>query len=205
MVREIRIYVEGGGDRSDTKAAIREGFSHFLQPLRQLARDRGLGWSITACGSRNAAFGSFQTARDTHPDAFLVLLVDSEAPVVHGPWEHLRVRDGWDSREVPDEHCHLMAQAVEAWLIADPEALAGYYGQGFQRNALSRRQDVEAIPKQELAQSLDRATQHTQKGRYHKIRHCSDLLGRLNQERVRSRARHCDLLFTSLENRIKGG
>jgi Domain of unknown function (DUF4276) len=204
MVREIRIYVEGGGDRSDTRAAIREGFSHFLKPLRERARHRGIGWSITACGSRNAAFEAFRTARETHPEAFLVLLVDSEAPVTHGPWKHLHVRDGWDSGDLPDEHCHLMAQAVEAWLTADPDALVNYYGQGFQRSALSRRQDVEAIPKDDLERSLNRATQHTQKGRYHKIRHCSDLLGRLSQERVRARARHCDLLFTTLENRIRG-
>jgi hypothetical protein len=96
-----------------------------------------------------------------------------------------------------------MVQTVEAWLIADPDALASYYGQGFQRSALSKRQDVEAIPKADLAPSLDRATQRTQKGRYHKIRHCSDLLGRLNPEKVRSRAHHCDLLFTTLEARIR--
>ena len=101
MVREIRIYVEGGGDRSDTRAAIREGFSNFLQPLRQLARDRKIGWFITACGSRNAAFDNFKTAMASHPDAFLVLLVDSEAPIIKGPWNHLGVRDGWDSEASP--------------------------------------------------------------------------------------------------------
>jgi len=96
-----------------------------------------------------------------------------------------------------------MVQTVEAWLIADPDALASYYGQGFQRSALSKRQNVEAIPKTELVPSLDRATQRTQKGQYHKIRHCSDLLSRLNPEKVRSRARHCELLFTTLEARIR--
>jgi hypothetical protein len=141
---------------------------------------------------------------ETHPEAFLVLLVDSEAPVNAGSWEHLQVRDGWKSGDLSDEHCHLMVQAVEAWLIADPDTLASYYGQSFQRSALPKRQDVEAIPKDALARSLDRATQHTQKGSYHKIRHCSDLLGRLKQERVRARARHCDLLFTTLEARITG-
>jgi Domain of unknown function (DUF4276) len=142
---------------------------------------------------------------ETYPEAFVVLLVDSEAPVTHGPWVHLKNRgDNWDSGGLSDEHCHLMVQTVEAWLIADPDALASYYGQGFQRSALSKRQSVEAIPKAELVPSLDRATQHTQKGRYHKIRHCSDLLSRLNPETVRSRASHCDLLFTTLEAHIRG-
>jgi Domain of unknown function (DUF4276) len=98
-----------------------------------------------------------------------------------------------------------MVQMVEAWLIADPDTLSDYYGQGFRRNALSRRQDVEAVPKVQLARSLDRATTGTRKGKYAKIRHCADLLGLLNRDRVRRRARHCDLLFTSLEARIREG
>ncbi len=204
MVSEIRIYVEGGGDRSDTRAAIRAGFSRFLDPLCQLARTRGLRWSITACGSRNDAFSSFGTALKTHPDALLVLLVDSEAPVVAGPWEHLWRRDGWESGDLGDDHCHLMVQTVEAWLVADPEALASYYGQGFRRNALPRRNDVEAVSKEQLYQSLNRATTDTQKGTYAKIRHCADLLGRLDRDRVRQRARHCELLFRTLEARITG-
>ncbi len=97
-----------------------------------------------------------------------------------------------------------MVQTVEAWLIADPDTLAAFYGQGFLRKALPRRQDVEAIAKADLISALDRATVRTQKGQYHKILHCSYLLGRLNQDRVRARARHCDLLFTTLEARIRG-
>lgn len=202
MVREIRIYIEGGGDRSDTRAAIRAGFSEFLDPLCQLARKRKLKWFVTACGSRNNAFDNFKRAREAHPDAFLVLLVDSEAPVVGGPWGHLQRRDGWDSGDLHDHHCHLMVQTVEAWLLADPDALANYYGQGFLRNALPGNPDVEAIPKDQLAKKLEQATAKTQKGSYHKIHHCADLLGRLSRDRVRQRARHCDLLFRTLEARI---
>lgn len=202
MVTEIRIYVEGGGDRSDTRAAIREGFSRFLQP--QLARQRRIRWRVIPCGSRNEAFDNFRTARETHPEAFLILLVDSEAPIVGGPWEHLQRREGWESGDLPDEHCHLMVQTVEAWLVADPETLAGYYGQGFRQNALPKRNDVEAVPKEQLYQSLGRATEKTRKGPYAKIRHCADLLARLNPDRVRQRAGHCDLLFRTLEARIGG-
>ena len=96
-----------------------------------------------------------------------------------------------------------MVQMVEAWLVADPDALAEYYGQGFRRNALPRRDDVEAIPKDQLLQSLGRATADTKKKGYAKIRHCADLLGLLNQDRVRQRAHHCDLLFKTLEARLR--
>ncbi|HEX3557415.1 MAG TPA: DUF4276 family protein [Thermoanaerobaculia bacterium] len=204
MVSEIRIYVEGGGDRSDSKAAIREGFNNFLQPLRDLARAHRARWSLTVCGSRNAAFDAFRRAIEDYPDSFLVLLVDAESLVTHSPWKHLRDRDGWDSGELAVEHCHLMVQTVEAWLVADPETLADFYGKGFLQGALPRRHDVEAIAKDDLVRALDRATARTQKGRYHKILHCSILLGLLNRDRVRARARHCDLLFTTLEARIRG-
>jgi hypothetical protein len=203
MVKEIRIYIEGGG-KSDTKAAIREGFSNFLQPLCDLARKRGIRWSITACGSRTSAFETFKTAVETYPDAFLVLLVDSEVPVVGGRWKHLQETDGWRSGKLPDDHCHLMVQTVEAWLLADPETLTGYYGQHFRGNVLPGPLDVETIPKEQLLERLKRATEKTQKGPYAKIRHCADLLGRLNRDRVRERAGHCDLLFRTLEARIGG-
>ena len=97
-----------------------------------------------------------------------------------------------------------MVQTVEAWLVADPDALAGYYGQGFRRSALPRNHDIEAVSKDQLSQSLERAAAETQKGRYAKIRHCADLLGRLDPSRVRQRASHCDLLFQTLEDRIGG-
>jgi hypothetical protein len=63
---------------------------------------------------------------------------------------------------------------------------------------------VEAVAKEDLIRALDRATARTQKGRYHKISHCAELLGLLDRNRVRARARHCDLLFTTLEARIRG-
>jgi hypothetical protein len=97
-----------------------------------------------------------------------------------------------------------MVCTVEAWLIADPDALAEYYGKGFRRGALPKHDDIEAVPKEQLYQSLDRATAETQKGKYKKIQHCADLLGRLNPDRVRRRASHCDLLFKTLESQISG-
>lgn len=197
---EIRIYVEGGGRDHASKRQIRTGFNRFFQPLRDLARGR---IEIIPCGPRSAAFENFKAALKRHPAAFNVLLVDAEAPITKGPWQHLHLRDGWKIQNLPEGHCHLMVQTIEAWLIADPETLAAFYGQGFRRNALPRRQDVEAIPKEDLARALDRATEATKKGRYHKIFHCSVLLGLLNRDRVRSRARHCDLLFTTLEARIR--
>lgn len=148
MKREIRLYVEGGGDGSNTKSLFRRAFGEALQSLRELAQAKKLGWAIIACGGREATFDAFRTALKAHSDAFNVLLVDSETAVELPPWQHLQKVDGWAKPdEVDDRHCHFMAQAMEAWLIADRNALAKFYGKGFKHNALPRQQDVEQIPK----------------------------------------------------------
>jgi hypothetical protein len=92
MVEEIRIYIEGGGDGKNTKALLREGFSNFLKDLIQIARSKRIRWQIIICGSGNNAFNDFKNALATHPDAYNVLLVDSEAPVNKSAWEHLKDR-----------------------------------------------------------------------------------------------------------------
>ena len=199
----VRIYIEGGGDDKDTKAAIRSGFSAFLSDLREVARQRLLDWYVVACGSRGSAFDAFQTACRKHTDSFVVLLVDSEGPVSASPRRHLRDGDGWRIEQA-DEHCHLMAQTMEAWIVADVGALRGFYGQGFQESAIPRTQDVEQIDKDELVPSLRRASRSTQKGSYHKIRHGARLLGRLDPATVRSRATHCERLFATLLAVIEG-
>ena len=88
-----------------------------------------------------------------------------------------------------------MAQTMETWIVSDSEALAGYYGQGFNENALSKRANLEEEPKADVERTLNRATERSGKGRYHKIRHASHLLRRTDAERVRKRCPHCRRLF----------
>jgi hypothetical protein len=40
MVKEIRIYIEGGGDKKETKKAMRIGFSEFLKDIKQIAQQQ---------------------------------------------------------------------------------------------------------------------------------------------------------------------
>ncbi len=203
VVTEIRIYAEGGGDSRDTKAFLRQGFSAFLRDLNLMARDKRIRWQIVTCGGRNAAFDAFRTAQRQHPQAFNVLLVDSEAPVQMTPWAHLQQRDAWAVDDVPDDCCHLMTQAMEAWFIADVEALADFYGAGFRENSIPRNPDVEQIAKTELETSLRDATRDTQKGEYHKTRHAWKLLEVIDTQIVRGASRHCERLFTTLQTRMQ--
>lgn len=91
-----------------------------------------------------------------------------------------------------------MVQAMEAWFIADIDALKKFYGKGFRENSIPRNTNVEKIDKDSLEPSLKQATRHTSKGEYKKIQHASKLLGLLNVAKVRQAAPNCDRLFTTL-------
>jgi hypothetical protein len=203
MVDEIRVYIEGGGDGKETKARLRQGFHVFLNSLVETARSKRVGFQLVASGSRNEAFDDFQMALETHPDAFNVLLVDSEAPVNAEPRQHLQQRDGWDLSHCNNNHCHLMVQTMEAWLIADLDALIRFYGQGFRANALPNNPNVEQVDKEQLAAALKAATVRTSKGKYHKTRHAPKILEQLDAVKVRRAASHCDRLFVTLDQLMR--
>jgi Domain of unknown function (DUF4276) len=196
-VTEIRLYIEGGGDGRNTKSLLRKGFHAFFKELVDLARNREIGWNIVVCGSRNNAFRDFQNALKAHPNAFNILLVDSESPVRKSSWKHLQERDNWDS-SADDDSCHLMVQTMEAWFLADIEALKKFYGHSFNENLISQNQNVEEIDKSSLETYLKKISRNTSKGEYQKIQHASKLLELINATKVRIASPHCDRLFTTV-------
>lgn len=196
---DIAIYMEGGGDGKENRAALRQGMDTFLQPLKEAARNKALHWKLICCGSRNETFGRFQNAVSSSADVVNVLLVDAEGPVNQAPRLHLRNQDEWNLSFTPEETIHLMVQAMETWIVADSETLKSYYGQGFRENRLPRAKNLESVPKTDVASSLREATERTQKKSYHKIRHAGDLLKRIDAEKVKARCAHCRRLFEALE------
>ena len=90
----IAIYMEGGGDSRDGRAALRIGMDALLKPLKEIARRGRLRWRVVACGGRDAAFKAFRNAANGD-DTIVALLVDSEGPVAATPAMHLAQRDGW--------------------------------------------------------------------------------------------------------------
>jgi hypothetical protein len=200
---EIAIYFEGGGNSAETKASLRQGMSAFLKPLVDLARQRRCRWTITSCGGRDQACDAFRDALEKEPQKFNVLLVDSEDVVTAPPRAHLHQRDRWNLDGAAEDQVHLMAQCMEAWLVADPDALADYYDQGFNANALSRRINLEEDPKTQIYSALESATRQTQKGSYGKIKHAGDLLKRVSQQKARNRCPHCERLFVTMTARIQ--
>ena len=195
----VAIYMEGGGDGKSAKAAIRQGMDALLRPLKDAARVKALHWKLVPCGGRDEAFRRFRDAVNHGDSVIAVLLVDSEGPVNRAPRSHLQSRDGWDDMGFAGEDTiHLMVQVMETWIVADPDALSTYYGQNFNGNVLPRAENLEQVSKADVTRTLNRATEQTTKGCYHKIRHASNLLKRIDVERVKKRCPHCARLFDKL-------
>lgn len=181
---ELRLYVEGGGDSKLLRTACRQGFSEFLGK----AGLTGHMPRIVACGGRKQAYDDFCTALSNGEKA--LLLVDSEDHVTTAsPWQHLLIRTG-DQWPTPagarEEHCHLMVQCMESWFLADRQTLQTFFGQGFKANALpAAANSMESIAKQEVYQSLEKATKACKtKGAYGKGEHSFKLLALIDPSKV---------------------
>ena len=198
------VYVEGGGDK-DTKALrtqCRRAFSEFFRKAGLTGRLP----KVIACGSRERAFQDFCHACNGRFSGVPVLLVDSEGPVVDAdPWTQLKRSDGWDRpRSAPDGTAHLMVQCMESWFYADKEALAGFFGAGFNRNAMSGA-STEDISKGDVEGGLRSATRQSRKGAYRKGRDSFDVLRRLDADKVCAASPHAKrLIETLLANNPRG-
>jgi hypothetical protein len=200
---EIRIYVEGGGDRKSTKSALRRGFHGLLRKWRDWAFEVGVRVQVVACGGRQQTYEAFRNAHRTSPGTFNILLVDAEGPVKTAPRGHLAKRENWRFKARDEEHVHLMAQVMEAWLVADPSSMAGYYGRGFRVRDLPQDVNVERVSPKDIQIALVGATRGTSKGTYHKTKHAPEILSRLNPDEVRRKAHHFDRLVQILEARLR--
>ncbi len=191
----MKLYVEGGGDSKTLKAACRRGFSKFIEK----AGLAGLMPSIVACGSRGNTYRNFRTAHANQREPAM-LLVDAEGPVTaSGAWQHLKQRDVWSRPHgATDSQCHLMVQAMESWFLADRDALAGFYGPGYQANALPSKQKLEQIHKQDVIDGLKQAAGNTSKGSYNKGAHSYEILATLDPAKVSKASRHAKRLIRAL-------
>lgn len=148
---------------------------------------------ILPCGSRNEAYRAFKLAcENPAADTCYLLLVDSEEPVAsdHGPWRHLSKRDPtWKCPAgSKDDSVHFMAVMTEAWLVADPDALADYYGDSFNKAALPKTDNLEEVAKKDVMEALERATKPTKKKTYEK-RHAWELVGKVSPDAIRRRCK----------------
>jgi hypothetical protein len=187
MVGEIRIYFEGD-------PALRPGFRRFLAELFALGRARRCRVGLIA--TRATAAEDFENALKSHPEAWCILLRDSEGP------DDGKLLARFRLPKTRGDSVFWMVQVMEAWFLADCAALEAYYGKGFLTRALPRNPAVERIPKTDLIRGLRRATRNTQKGIYHKTEHAPGLLASIDPAKVRQAAAHCNRLFDAVTRRL---
>ena len=87
-------------------------------------------------------------------------------------------------------NAHLMVQCMEAWLVADPDALAAHFGNGFRNAALPADPNIEQVSKDDLLAGLADAIRGTKARRYDKGRHSFTLLEEVNPARVEQASPH---------------
>jgi hypothetical protein len=198
LVTEICIYIEGGGSK-DQWSDLRRAFRELLKEIDTQAKAKGVRLSPMPRGDRGRTWSDFCRALATDADKFNVLLVDAERPVTATAWEHLRGgEDKWETKPDLDDRYHLMAQAMEAWLVADKDNLARYYRDGFNAKVLPNNPNVEGIPKGDLASALNASSKATKRAGYLKSRDGFALLEKTDPAKVRAAAPHCQRLFDVL-------
>lgn len=203
---KVTIYVEGGGDTNATKIKCRKGFSKFFEN----ATFKGCMPTIIACGGRLEAYKNFCTAlANPKSNEFPVLLVDSEDLIsTASKWEHLKNREGdqWAKpATATEDHVYLMTVCMEAWFMADKEAVAEYYVKDFNSNSLPANPKIEQIQKMDLFSGLKQATETTKKGEYSKGGHSFDILAKIKPEKVMNASPKAKEMICYLEKIIKPG
>ena len=193
----VTLYVEGGGESgSALQAECREAFTEFFQKAGLSAAKL----QVVACGGRRTAYDKFCDDLVGKSSNFLALLVDSEGPVTKGgPWRHLANREGdrWSTPEgATDKNAHLMVQAMEAWLLADVEVLAEYFGDRFDKAALPSAQKIETVAKDEVLLALRKAMRRC-RIRYTK-RRAFNILMKVNVQKVTSASPYAARLVETL-------
>jgi hypothetical protein len=233
----IHIYIEGAGNANDdeellpmqrpglrskitagkeTTSSLREGFFKFFQELVDIAKKQKIEFRIVICGSRQDTYENFKLSLESHPESFNILLIDSESPISphQNYWEHLRNRkedQSWirgDKLDYDDDQCHFMVQAMEAWFVADIDALKAFYRQGFKEEKITRGmknyQIIEQVSSKTLLVWLKSATRHSEHGKYDKItrrppHHALEILKRLDANKVRQASPYCNRIFTTIK------
>ena len=207
MVKEIKLYVEGGGKGSHKFATIKmqQGFGAFFKELKDAARDKKIRLTILPSGNTQSTYDDFIFSVKNSPQSLNLMLVDSDDAVAENESARAFLQNKykkWKLQTVKDEQCYLMVRIMESWFIADVDALKEFYGQGFNSSAIPKNRNVEAIEKNRVKAALKNAIAKTNKKEYHKINHGAKLLELINPNKVREVAPHCRRLFEIISAQI---
>ena len=203
-----KIYIEGGGDRKsshskDRKICFRTGWRRFFAAA-------GLGGRmprVVRGGGRDETIDKFHTAlKNPEKDILPLLLVDSEGGVQagHSAWEHLETQKS-ETRSKPwrrppgavDDQAFLMVQVMETWFLADRDGLKSFFDQAFVENAIRPWPDLESVRKDDVLDTLRRATAKCRVP-YSKGNTSFDLLGHICPSQVEEACPHAKEILDRL-------
>ncbi len=192
-----KIYAEGGGEGQLLDTLFRQAWTEFFKSAGLAGRMprivRGKG--------RLRTFDLFQTAvRNQRPGELPLLLVDSEGPVTSAGsvWQHLKARDRWEKPEgSSDDQAFLMVQIMETWFLADQASLRRYFGASLREKHLPSWPTLEAVPKADILDALEKATAGCTKP-YAKGKVSFEVLGQLNPALVEAACPHAKRLLDRL-------
>ena len=176
----MRLYLEGG-------THLRVHMNRFIRRATGLSR---LDLKVIPCGPRSEAIK--RCAKDSES----LLLIDTEGEASDQQITLIASQIGHAN------HAFFMVQLMEAWFLADQQALALYYGQGFNDGRLPANLMIEDIPKQDVENGLHDATRGCRKGAYNKKTHAPGLLDKLNPSDVYASCPNFQRLIDFLKQRV---
>ncbi len=196
---QVCVYVEGGGDTKscDLATECKIGFGALLEKATG-----GHRLKIVPCGGRSQAYRAFSIAVKQRKYDLAVLLVDSEDPVgARTPWAHLKARDDWEPLDAP---AHLMVTCMEAWLVADHDALRTHFKNAFDAEKFPKWQKLWEVDRHTLLDKLKDATRQRKGGPYGKGPDSFKILKHVDPRKLEA-CPHAKALFDDLKKRLAEG
>lgn len=209
-MREIKVYVEGGGSTRYTKIPFREGFDAFFLYLKDLAFEHDCSLTFVPCGGIEETFRNFDLALTNNSDLINMLLVDADGSVINNasPKSHLSSR--WHNSNATDKQCHLMVQIMESWFFANIDVLYDFYGIDRNNNSpldiYQNIQNIQNLDKSIIRQTMldiSKCSSYGDYEEYGKVKQAVEILKELNLDIVREKASHCDEFCNGVESFIQ--
>ncbi len=159
------LFIEGGNVTRN--GDLRQGFGKLLA---KVLGDKVKKVRIKLCGAKDQAIKAYLST-----DGKKFLLIDLDCGYEE---KQSRIKD-LNSKGCVREEYFFMIQTMEAWLLSQPNVLSKYYGQGIEIKGIQGKNwQNQSSP----VKILNKLTKSTQKGKYHKVKHGSELLALLDAQ-----------------------
>ncbi len=188
---QVRIYFEG-------HPGLRVPLGSFLAKAVPTANGK---FKLIAGKGRDQTIDDYMVAIRQHREAFLIVLLDSDQADDGRLFDRLRQKINWKpSRAVDENSVCWMVQCMEAWFLADRNALRNVFAERLKVRSLPSGVDVETVRQPDVL--LKKATRGARGNPYDKGIHAGKLLALLDPDRVRRGSRNFQRLMNILAEKV---